>query len=260
MSEKNLLKDIAASIQLLSRLPVSDSFTGHSKPDFAQCTWAFPLAGAIILVPTALTLMAAGLLGLTPLVAAIMALTVQMLTTGALQDDGLADVADGFGGGRTLEDKLTIMKDSRVGTFGVIAITLSILLRVALYTLLVEASVFSAILALFASQFMSRAVQVYFWQSLPPARSEGLSQSLGQPASGATRLALTIGFAAAFFLSIPVSAVSSILMAFALTTVMVFAFKKLCSNQINGQTGDTIGAVQIISEIAFLTGLLTFPA
>ena len=118
LSVRNLWRDTLASTQFLSRLPVH-RIKGTDIPiDFSKSAYTFPLAGVIISLPSAVTLYVALIAGLDNLVAAIIAVTVHLLVTGALHEDGLADVADGFWGGATRERKLEIMRDSAIGTYG----------------------------------------------------------------------------------------------------------------------------------------------
>jgi adenosylcobinamide-GDP ribazoletransferase len=110
-----------------TRLPVV--FRGGEARAFADSQWAAPLAGAVVGLICGVGLWVSVLLGLPATVAAALALALGVALTGALHEDGLADTADGFGGGRSREEKLAIMRDSRSGAFGVVAICLSLLIR-----------------------------------------------------------------------------------------------------------------------------------
>src|SRR5579872_1158341 len=120
---------------VLTRLPVAprdaNMLEGAAAGEgaVAMASWAFPAVGAGIGMIAALVMFVAASFGLGEAPAALLALVAAGLVTGALHEDGLADTADGFGGGRTRDEKLAIMRDSRQGTYGIIALILSIGLR-----------------------------------------------------------------------------------------------------------------------------------
>src|ERR1700684_3594834 len=121
--------EISASIHFLPRLPPPRQEGAGTS--LAQAAWAFPLAGFVVGLVGALAYLIADRLVLFSWPAAALTLAATLLVTGALHEDGLADTADGFGGGDTREQKLDIMRDSHIGVYGVCAVVLSLLLRVA---------------------------------------------------------------------------------------------------------------------------------
>src|SRR5439155_12756684 len=125
--------------------------------------------------------------------AAAIALACLIVLTGALHEDGFADLLDGFGGGRDREDVLAIMRDSRIGTFGVLGLALVLIAKAASLGELAERSWFVAPLAFAGTSAFSRAMIVWLMGRTPPARPDGLSASAGQPAPDAVRSALLIG-------------------------------------------------------------------
>ncbi len=122
------IDDFKVALQFLTRLPVR---VPEPWPEgaLARSVPMFPLIGLLIGVAGALAFTIASWLGLPPALAAVLAVAVQVLSTGGLHEDGLADLADGFGGGRTREEKLEIMRDSHLGSFGAIALILALLAR-----------------------------------------------------------------------------------------------------------------------------------
>ena len=120
-----------AALHFLTRLPIPFVRT-LDLPPLAEAMRFFPLAGAIIGAITSAALIGLNMLGVPSLLAAALGLAVGVLITGALHEDGLADVADGFGGGRTREVRLEIMRDSRIGTYGTIALCLTFIARAAI--------------------------------------------------------------------------------------------------------------------------------
>jgi adenosylcobinamide-GDP ribazoletransferase len=175
--------------------------------------------------------------------------TVQIVLTGAMHEDGLADTADGFWGGFTPERRLEIMKDSQIGTYGVLALIVSIGLRwLALTAVLATIGVWAPLgLAL-----LSRAVMPVLMFSLPNARNSGLSQSVGRPSA----VLMFIGLCLALLTSVAIIGICTVAIAAAmgLTTVSIALIARA---KIGGQTGDVLGAGQNIAE---LTGLLVLLA
>ena len=249
---------VLSSVQFLSRLPIPSSLANHNKPDFENGSWSFPLAGMVICLPALAIMIAAYLLGLNAEIIAVLTITTQALITGALHEDGLADIADGFGGGANRERKLEIMKDSSVGAFGAVALVLSFLMRFVLLSNLLDLSFFTAIAGFITAQVISRSVQVWFWQSLPAAREDGLSSAFGTPSKQSAQTALLIGGSSLLLPLIAGVYIFSLAISIALIILLLVGFCKLCIDQIGGQTGDAIGAIQVLAEIAFLIGLLTF--
>src|SRR5262245_33669434 len=113
----------------LTRLPLI-----HNEPvakgELAQALWTAPVVGVVVALAGAVVYAVATALHVPPLAAAALTVAATVLLTGGLHEDGLADVADGFGGGNTRERKLEIMRDSRIGTYGVCALILSFILRI----------------------------------------------------------------------------------------------------------------------------------
>src|SRR5215468_917668 len=125
---RGLITDVKISILFCTRLPIHNSAAIESR-DVGRASWAFPIAGA--LVGGAGALVYAVALGgqIPPVIAAALALATTLVVTGCLHEDGLADTLDGFGGGRHREHKLEIMQDSPLGTYGVCALVMSLILR-----------------------------------------------------------------------------------------------------------------------------------
>ena len=241
-----LLRDIAACIGFYTRLPVPDA--GEGRPDFASAQWAAPVAGAVVGFVVGLVFWLDLALGVPAMIAAAIALAAGLALTGALHEDGLADVADGFGGGRDREAKLEIMKDSRLGSYGALALILSLLAR---WTALITLSALSApalILAIVAAHAASRAAIPVMMARVPPARPGGLSAGIGRVEPKTAMTAAAIGLA----LLLP----GGFWFALAATVVLACVFllaERLALGQIGGQTGDVLGALQQGGEIAVLT-------
>jgi adenosylcobinamide-GDP ribazoletransferase len=166
--------------------------------------------------------------------------------TGALHEDGLADTADGFGGGDTRQSKLDIMRDSRTGAYGVCALVLSLLLRTGALASLTDVS--AVVWALLASHCAARAAMVILMWLLPPARSDGLSHDAGSPTGENAAAAAAIALVVLLFCLHPLRGVIAALALLAAAGLMAW----LAMRQIDGQTGDVLGATEQVGETVVL--------
>lgn len=253
MTMPPFLRNILIACGFLSRIPIAARLFEGFDGRFAPIAHTFPVAGFLIALPGALLFWLLLMLGASPLVAALLALGLQTLVTGALHEDGLADCADGFGGGASRERVLEIMKDSRIGSYGAIALVLSFTLRAAMLAALADRlSPLAAAILLPAAAALARAFMVTHWQSLPSAREQGLAAAAGQPDVFTAAMALA---AATILAGIPVLAVlglPALFLALLLVAIGAFLITRLAARRINGHTGDTIGAVEQVGEIAVL--------
>jgi adenosylcobinamide-GDP ribazoletransferase len=242
-SLRQIRDDTALCLVFFTRLPLP-VFDFRDRT-LAQAIWAAPLAGLVVAAIAALVFAVATGLGLSSATAAALTLAAAMLVTGCLHEDGLSDVADGFGGGKSREKKLEIMRDSRIGAYGASALALSILIR---WTALSDiAEPFSALAALIAAHMASRGLLGAFMHLLPPARSDGLSASAGTVSINTALVGVVIGAASLLLLGAGGAISAAILLA-----AIFLGLRALCLRQIGGHTGDTIGALQQLAEIAVL--------
>ncbi|WP_320201660.1 adenosylcobinamide-GDP ribazoletransferase [Agrobacterium sp. rho-13.3] len=256
MRAGDFLTDIMRSLSFLSRIPVHDIFFENDDGAMGKTARAFPVAGALIALPAAVLVALLASLDADPLLAAAITLSIATVITGALHEDGLADTADGFGGGKTKESKLDIMKDSSIGTYGGIALILSFLVRVAAIAALIrDLSPLAVATCLIAAASLSRALMVWHWQALPSARTSGVAASVGQPGDDERNIALGSGALLALAFTLPVFSTAPLLVALAAPFVTAYLFGRLCTRKIDGHTGDTIGATQQITEIVILAAL-----
>ena len=253
------LYDLAACLRFYSRLPVPalpEERAPHAAPDFRTVPRMLPLAGTIIALPAALTLVLAWALHLGPFVAAALALAVAALVTGAMHEDGLADVADGFGGGRTRDRRLEIMRDSRIGAYGASALVLAYALRLGALATLLDRTGWHAAPALVLAASLSRVAALAPMVLLDPARPGGASASVGQPTFATLGVATGTGVVLAgigWGLGLPPLGLALMLV---LGPAAAYGLTLIAKNRIGGQTGDVIGACQQVAEIAALIGLL----
>jgi adenosylcobinamide-GDP ribazoletransferase len=248
-------RDIADALRFFTRLRVGEP--GLNAPfDIDRIAWATPVAGVVVGFIGALALALTTLLGLPLLLRAGLATTALVVATGALHEDGLADVADGFGGGATRERKLEIMRDSRVGAYGATALALALILRVGALSAALDGGFWRAALSLILVAALSRAAALTPLALLSPARADGAGAAAGQLDSNALAAAwgsaLVIALALGFVALGVVHALLAALMSGACALLMV----ALARRAIGGQTGDVAGAAQQCGEIAAWCGLL----
>lgn len=250
----------AICVRFWSRLPVP-ALPGerdiHALPDFRTVPRALPFAALVIALPAALVVLLAGLARLDSLVAAALGLSALALTTGAFHEDGLADSVDGLFGGQTPERRLEIMKDSRVGSYGAIAIGLSLLLRGSLIAMIAtRAGPWAAAVSLLLAAPWSRSEGLLLLTLEPPARRSGASAAVGTPSRPTAQIALAISamlaFAVALTAKLPLIGVA---LGLGLAHGAATAMRRLARRLIGGQTGDIVGAVQQLGEIAIYLGL-----
>src|SRR4029079_4674632 len=142
-----------------------------AKGELARALWSAPVVGIVVALAGAAVYAVATALHVPPLPAAALAVAATLVLTGGLHEDGLADVADGFGGGGTRERKLEIMRDSRIGSYGVCVLILSFVLRIAALASFGDAGLVAA--ALVAAHAAARAPIAAFMALVPPARIDG---------------------------------------------------------------------------------------
>lgn len=234
-----------AASSFLTRLPLG-SPSAEAAPSLAQAAWAFPLVGLIVGAIGGVAYVIATGLGLPITAAALIAAAATVLATGGLHEDGLADTADGFGGGATREEKLAIMRDSRIGAYGVLALIFGIGLRVAAIAAL--ATRWHVLGAMIAAHALGRGVLPAVLHWLDPARSDGLGATAGRPSQNQAVIALAIALLIAVAaLGIPAGLSATIAAALA-----ALAMGWLAQRQIGGQTGDVFGAIEQSAETAAL--------
>jgi adenosylcobinamide-GDP ribazoletransferase len=241
------LADLKIGISLLTRLPLAPK-APLDDGDVARAGWTFPVAGFLVGLAGGVTYWLANRLHIQPEPAVALALVVTVLFTGAMHEDGLADTADGLGG-KSPEQRLQIMRDSRIGTFGTSALVLSFLLRWSALAEIGElADIRTLVIALIVAHTVSRAVLPAFMYLVPPARSEGLSTSAGRPPGQSVAIALVLGILCLLFAFGPKLAMIALLM----LALAALVLARVAVRQIGGQTGDVLGALQQIAEATLL--------
>lgn len=245
-SARGWLADLAAAARLLTRLPLAPAGTPQDDSSHGHPARCYPLVGAAIGLAAGLAYAVAAWLALPPFAAAVVGLAVAMLATGALHEDGLADVADGLGGGSSRERKLAIMRDSRIGSYGVLALVLVVAARGGGMAAIGEPG--AVLAALVAAHALSRGGLALMMWRLPTARSDGLAVATGRPGGADAVAAAVLGMLPALLLLPLEVAVTAILATAALQGVLALT----AGRQIGGITGDVLGAAQQLGEAAVL--------
>lgn len=237
------------ALGFLSRLPVL-RFARYSDEEFGRCArWFVPvgvLLGTLALLPSAVLLKSSAW------VAVWTTLGVSLLITGAFHEDGLADTFDGLGGGLDREQKLAIMKDSRLGTYGAAALFVSLQLRAA--ALVAIGPMWPV--AFVTTQGVSRAPAVALMALLPEAR-----HAEGKPKPNADRdpaPAAWIGLAFAVLVTVVAVWIADLAWCWILVAAVLCALlmRSLLRRQIGGYTGDALGATQQLTEVVAYVGLV----
>jgi adenosylcobinamide-GDP ribazoletransferase len=250
-----LPRDTMRALGFLTRIPIAAKWFEGDDGVLSRTCRAFPLAGAISTVPALAVLAIGTFFDLPVLLTAVIAIATLVATCGGLHEDGLADVADGFYGGSHAERRLEIMKDSRIGAYGAVALVLTLMVRAIALAALLQPSLPGASAGLVAAVVAGKMALVWHWTELPSARAGGTADKAGMPAEDAGIFALILGAAIAVVLAFAFRGFAPTVIAGVFAALATIGFRILCQSKIGGHTGDTLGATAIIAEIAFLTGL-----
>ncbi len=241
--------ELLHSLRFLTRVPIPFANT-IDPPPLSQSMRLFPVAGAMIGAAGGAALAGFTYLGLPSLVAASLTTALGLLVTGALHEDGLADTADGFGGGKSRERRLEIMRDSHIGSYGTLALIAAMFIRTACYETLAGLDPLAIVGVFAASGAFSRALMVDLLWATRPARGDGLAVHAGTP-GGTGCLRHHHGSGADDCRRLLISPPSGVL-ALAAGLAVTAYMRRLTVKLIGGQTGDVCGAVQVLSELAML--------
>lgn len=238
-------RDLRTALMLLTRLPIPP---GRDTADMGTVAWAFPLTGLVLALIAASAGGLAAWMGFSATLIAAFPLAALTITTGAMHEDGLADTADGFWGGWDRTRRLEIMKDSHIGTYGVLALILSFAARWAALTALIEND--NWVWPLIAAACISRSTMAVVMYALPHARSSGLSHHVGRP----DRQTVLLGAAIAAIIALIATGTTALSLVL-IAAIITIAMMALARAKIGGQTGDVLGATQQICEVSLLAAL-----
>jgi adenosylcobinamide-GDP ribazoletransferase len=238
------LDDFKTAVAFLTRLPMPHPH-GAIPENFVRAHRMFPVVGALIGAAAGFVCLVLRWCGVPDLAAAALALGASAILTGALHEDGLADVADGFGGGRDRAAKLEIMRDSRLGTYGALILLVSFAARLSALAVIPDGYV---VYALVAAHALARGVLPVMSVNLPYARTDGLARNAGQPDAAVALTAIIIALVIALLALSWANAFWSALAA----ALSALGMAWLAKRQIGGQTGDVLGGAEQVAETAIL--------
>ena len=251
-----LKADFTMALRFFSRLPTGD--TPHQVPDLGRIAMALPLASFAIGIGPVLLLIGGALIGLPAYFAAALAVGAMVIASGAMAEDALADAADGLFGGHSVERRLEIMKDSRHGTYGVAALCLFVLLRVTGLGAVAAINPLAAGAIWLAASIVGRSGALWLAVALPPVRRDGASATAGQVPRRSFAVGAVFAVVLLFLLAGPATSLLGLGVALLAALVVIAGWTAVCRRMVGGQTGDLIGALGGLVEIAVLTALLGF--
>lgn len=251
-----LVDDFVMAMRFFSRLPTGGS--PHQKPELNRIAMALPLASLAIGIAPALLLTGAALIGLPPYFAAALAVAAMVMVSGAMAEDALADAADGLFGGHSAARRLEIMKDSRHGTYGVSALCLLLVLRVTGLGGVAAINPLAAAAIWLAASIVGRSGALWLALALPAARSDGISAAAGAVNGRSFAVGAVFALVLLFVLGGPATNLVALGFAIVATLAVIAGWTALSKRLVGGQTGDLIGALGALIEIAVLSALLPF--
>ncbi|UZE47809.1 adenosylcobinamide-GDP ribazoletransferase [Rhodopseudomonas sp. P2A-2r] len=240
------------AIRFLTVVRVPDTATAGAPDWLARAMKYFPVIGAGIGAASALVLLLANEFW-SPVVSALLAVTTSIVLTSALHEDGLADTADSFGGGWSVEKRLAIMKDSRIGSYGALALGLGVMLRV---TAISDLPMWAGPAALIATHAAARAAPAFAMNNMAYAGDTAAMKVAYAEApvrSDELRFALIVVALAA----LPLAFISlwAVMAGWCSGALLAWLLARWSRRLLGGYTGDVLGAVEQVFEIGFLLGV-----
>lgn len=251
-----LADDLAMALRFFSRLPTGDR--PHELPNLSRIALALPFASVVIGFLPVLMMMGAVWLSMPPLFAAVLGVALGVVVTGAMAEDALADSLDGLFGGQTVERRLEIMKDSRHGTYGVAAIVLLLAARITALGSIAAINPLVAGGVWMAAMVISRSFSLWLTVELPPARADGASAAAGRVGKRGFGIGMGLAVLIGFAFGAPAASFLAIILAVLAAGLVAIGWTAFCRRQVGGQTGDLIGALQALVEVAVLAVLVAF--
>lgn len=243
-------RSFQAAWQFFSRVPLPLPDSGRSAIPLGQAAIAFAPVGALLGLAIGLAFVLGKALGLPNLLAALAAVAIGIVLTGALHEDGLADCADALGGRGERARKLEIMREAHNGSYAGLALIFSVGLRAAALASLGNGA---AIAACIGAHALSRGFLAGVMAHQPLARSDGLAAAAGAPGESAARSAIVIGLILVLAPGVFFS-VGGALLATLLGLAAMAGATGLARRAFGGYTGDVLGAIQQCGETAMLVG------
>lgn len=242
------------ALQFFTRLPIPH-WVGYQPEWLQQSSRYFSLVGVVVAGLCATLHMVASWV-LPPHVAVLLAIAAGIYLTGAFHEDGFADMCDGFGGGLTRERTLEIMKDSRIGAYGAIGILCLLAIKCAALVSLPPATV---VATLFIAHPLSRLAAVSLIWAMDYARDEGKAKPMAQEmTTGEFIIATVCGLLPAIACGLlGIFYWATLVFAIVAAAAAAFWLGRKCQRRLQGYTGDCLGAVQQVAEVAIYLAILS---
>jgi adenosylcobinamide-GDP ribazoletransferase len=250
----NFGDELLMGLRFYSRLPTGS--TPHQRPNLDRMALTLPLVSVVVGIPPVALLLLLEWAGTPTFFAATLAVALMVIVAGAMPEDALADATDGLFGGPTIEQRLEIMKDSRHGTYGVCAIVLLLASRIAAVGSI--SSPLEGAALLLTAPLIGRSGALWLSLALPAARSGGAAATAGQVSLRSFAIGIGVAVVVSFATAGFAVGILGLVAAYALVALVAWGWTKLCRRLIGGQTGDLIGALQALLEIAALTAFMVF--
>ena len=239
-----MIQKFLLALSFFTRIPIGKR--GFGSLTLAQAVAAFPMVGAVIGLLDGGFYLAMLALELPAIISAWLTIGFHLLLTGGLHEDGLADTADGLATGRDRSQKLAIMRDSRIGSYGVLALITIISLRANIMAGFTGS--FTTLLIFIAAAASSRSFLAFLMYNLQYARDSGLAVRAGKPTLNDSLIAIALGFITLLI----TGKILAALIAICVLAIIYIIIKYITSKNFGGITGDTLGASQQISEVLLL--------
>ena len=251
MIKNKYVKDFFATVMFFTRIPIKWSFFSDKAPDLTKAAWAFPLIGILTGALSGVLGDFLIFLGLPIFLSCIIAITLSVILTGAFHEDGLADTADGLGAGGSPEKINKIIHDSRLGTYGVVAVILGLLTRLGLLLTLVEYG-YSLVSILSVGYASGKLAIIFSRIFFNHSRFAKVGSIVGMISYKNLFLA-TVIWALPTLVIFPFYGIflGVILMAF-----IIFIIGLKSKKALGGITGDILGAIAFLTELVFLLGII----
>lgn len=244
--------ELLNAIRFLTVMRVPESGDAVAPDWLARAMKYFPVVGVGVGIASALVLLIANEFW-SPVISALLAVLASIVLTSALHEDGLADTADAFGGGWTREKRLAIMKDSRIGTYGALALGFGVMLRVATIS---DLPMWAGPAALIAAHAAARAAPAWVMNRLSYA-GDTAAMKVSYEEAPVRRSELQFALIVVVLAALPLALISvwAVVVGWLGGAVLALMLARWSRRLIGGYTGDVLGAVEQVFEIGFLLGV-----
>ena len=251
--KSRIILDFFASLMFFTRIPINWKFFSNKPPNLTNSAWCFPLIGYLIGIVSGLIGDLCLFMNLSILLSCTIAIAFSLIITGAFHEDGLADMADGFGAGGSPEKINKIIHDSRLGTYGTAALTLALLIRLGLAINMVELG-YSLILIL-SSGFASGKISIIYTRNFFTVSTFSKTGSIIETVSTKMLMIASLIWLIPIIYYFPFWA---ILLGVFFISGVIFLIGKMSQKKIGGITGDVLGAIAFTTELVFLLGIIIY--